>query len=240
MKVSLIIPYYGDRRAQLERSLPFLENQTYPDYEVIFVDDGAKGGLPEFSTVFRYIKLREYTGKIRSPNKAIRLGFAESVGDFIIASQPELLIPYDAVERMVKIANMGRRNVATQYHLTNSQIFQLRNLPGWQQDFDKIKSVVDFASTITPWDYPNILAPTYRTHFSFSGSTRERFQEYLIPDTVEWMMEDCWVHVKELGNGELSVPVDIETYHQEHERVYGRIIEYSARIKRIREALYRG
>ena len=35
----MIIPYYGDRRRQLENSLPFLENQTYSDYEIILVDD---------------------------------------------------------------------------------------------------------------------------------------------------------------------------------------------------------
>jgi len=122
MKVSILIPYYGNRRFQLERSIPFLENQTYPDYELVLMDDG-KSDLPDdlIGKFDRYIQLRVGDVPIRSPNVALRTGFAESDGDFIITSQPELLIPYDAVERMVAEANMNRRNVATQYHLTKKR-----------------------------------------------------------------------------------------------------------------------
>ena len=54
--------------------------------------------------------------------------------------------------------------------------------------------------------------------------------------TNEWLMEDIWVHAKELKAGETAVPIDIEVYHQEHERVYGTRPEYSVRIQRIRDS----
>jgi len=238
MKVSIIIPYFGDRRRQLERSIPLLENQTYKDYEIILVDDGARLGLPKLGKHFRYFKIRADNSPSRCSNKALRYAFAKCRGDFVIFSQPELLIPYDAVEKMVSLSDMSRRNVAVQYHLNIQQIHCLSSIIGWEHDFEKIKSVSNFLTTKTPWGYTNMESQRYRNHFSWSGSTRERFEEYMIPDTEEWGFEDAYVHVKELENREPCLPIDIEVYHQEHERVYGTIPEYSVRIKRIRDSLF--
>jgi len=238
MKVSILIPYYGDRRRQLERSLPFLERQTYPNYETILVDDGSSNLSGLEHRFDKYFALRKGTVPIRSPNNSLRKAFELSDGDFIICSQPELLIPFDAVEKMLSLSNHNRRNVATQYHLTAEALVHLDGVLGWQHDFKKIKSIPGFMSITTPWAYTNINAPTYRNHFSFSGSTRERFEKYLIPQVEEWGMEDVWVYKKEVENGEPCVPIEIETYHQEHDRVYGTIPEYSVRIQRIRNALY--
>ena len=49
MKVSLLLTYYGNRYYQLKRSLPFLLNQTYEDYEIIFLDDGRMEGGEKFT-----------------------------------------------------------------------------------------------------------------------------------------------------------------------------------------------
>ena len=245
IKVSILIPFYGDRYYQLKRSLPFLLNQTHKNYEILLLDDGklmeddrSPGDLFGKGGKIRHIKLREGKVPIRSPNMAIREGYRRSKGDFIITSQPELLIPYNAVEMMVK-GDLERRNVATQYHLTN---YQVNHLFGdgitneWMNDFNKIKSVGDFMATLTPWHYTNLSAPGYRNHFSFSGSTKKRFGEYLVPRTTEWMMEDVWVYAQEMIAEEAAVPIDIEVYHQEHERVYGTRPEYSVRVERIRNS----
>ena len=233
MKVSIIIPFYGDRCHQLERSIPFLDNQIYDDYEVILVDDGANGELPELGEHFKYVFLRDYSEYIRAPNIAIHRGFEESSGDFIIMSQPELLVPYDAIERTLNLSDMDRRNVATQFHLTFQQVNYLKTINGWKDNFDLIKSVPDFWSTTTPWLYINQASPGYRTHFSWSCSTRERFEKFMIPVTEEWGNEDCYVHAREADVGEPSVGLNLEVYHQEHERVYGTRPEYSVRMRRI-------
>lgn len=223
-------------------------NQSYDNYEILLLDDGKQRDedrspedLVEKGGKIRHIKLREGKVPIRSSNMALREGYRFSKGDFIIPSHPELLIPYNAVETMVK-GNFERRNVATQYHLTHIQVNHLFGdgrdgiVSGWMDDFNKIKNLSDFMSTLTPWHYTNFSAPGYRNHFSFCGSTRERFGEYLIPMTEKFMMEDVWVYAQEMIAGEAAVPIDIEVYHQEHERVYGTIPEYSVRIQRIRKS----
>lgn len=245
MKVSILLTFYGDRYHQLKRSLPFLLNQTYEDYEIVFIDDGLMNEkdispkeLLDHPKV-KYFQLREGRLLSRSPNKAIRFGFHNCDGDFIIISQPELLIPYDAVETMITKGNLKRRNVATQYYLTMEQIYYLfgEGLSlNWRNDFNEIKKIHNFMDTMTPWGNTNYTRPEHRSHFSFSGSTRERFEEYMIPDTDEWMYEDAYVHKLELTRKEPSVPIDIDTFHQEHERIYGTKTDRSVRIKRIRES----
>ena len=202
------------------------------------MDDGAGDGLPKLKKPFRCFKIRADNSHSRSPNTALRYGFSKCSGDFIIVGQPELLVPYDAVERMLILSDMSRRNVAVQYHLNAEQVYHLFLMVGWEQDFEKIKFISNFMQTRTPWGYTNAEAPNYRNHFSWSGSIRERFKEYMIPNTEEWGVEDVYVHAKELENGEPCLPIDIEVYHQEHERVYGTIPEYSVRIKRIRASLF--
>lgn len=248
IKVSILIPFYGNRYYQLKRSLPFLLNQSYDNYEILLLDDGKQRdedrslAFPPFNGgKIKHIKLREGKVPIRSSNTSLREGFRLSKGDFIISSQPELLIPHNAVEKMVN-GNFERRNVATQYHLTHIQVNHLFGdgengiASGWMDDFNKIKNLPDFMSTLTPWNYTNFYAPGYRNHFSFCGLTKKRFKEYLIPATDEFMKEDVWVHARELKAGEPAVPIDIEVYHQEHERVYGTRPEYSVRIQRIRDS----
>ena len=243
MKVSILLTFYGDRYYQLKRSLPFLLNQTYEDYEIVFIDDGLMNEqdlspreLLDHPKI-KYFQLRVGRPLPRAPNKALRFGFTNCDGEFIITSQPELLVPYDAVETMVTQGNLERRNVAIQYHLTLEQIHYLFSGDmSWRRDFSKIKKVPNFMDTMTPWGNTNYNRPERRSHFSFSGSTRDRFEEYMIPDTDEWMREDAYVHELERSRKELSVPIDIETFHQEHERVYGTRTDRSLRIKRIRES----
>ena len=42
IKVSILIPFYGNRYYQLKRSLPFLLNQSYDNYEILLLDDGKQ------------------------------------------------------------------------------------------------------------------------------------------------------------------------------------------------------
>lgn len=247
MKVSLLIPFYGNRYYQLKRGLPFLLNQTYKEYEIVFIDDGLmrEGELCPEELLdhpnVKYLQLREGITDIRSPNIAYRHGFYNCDGEFIIVLHPELLIPFDAVETMINEANIKRRNCAIQYHLTHEQVdYLFSNLhTNWKNHFNKIKDIPDFMATVTPWSYTNYHSKGYRNHFSFSGSTRERFEQYMIPETGEWMQEDVFVHALELERGEPCEPIDIEVYHQEHDRVYGTIIQTSERIRRIRESKLR-
>ena len=82
MKVSILVPFYGNRYYQLKRSLPFLLNQSYDNYEILLLDDGklrdedrSPGDLFEKERKIRHIKLREGKMPIRSSNMALREGY---------------------------------------------------------------------------------------------------------------------------------------------------------------------
>ena len=42
MKVSVLIPYYGDRYYQLKRCLPFLLEQIHEDLEILILYGGKR------------------------------------------------------------------------------------------------------------------------------------------------------------------------------------------------------
>jgi hypothetical protein len=137
---------------------------------------------------------------------------------------------------------MRWRCVPIQYCLSHEHAHSLfeKNIPfGWRDDFNKIKRLPDFQATETPWNSPNLVAPTIRNHFSFSGFSRERFEEYLLPDVSEWNYIDAYIVEKENLSKERPFPVDLEIYHLEHERLNPRIEEFSVRIKRIQESRLR-
>ena len=94
----------------------------------------------------------------------------------------------------------------------------------------------DFQATETPWNSLNYHAPTILNHFSFSGFSRERFEEYLLPDVSEWDYIDSYVVEKESRTGENPTYVNLEIYHLEHERLNPTIEETSVRVKRIRKS----
>jgi glycosyltransferase involved in cell wall biosynthesis len=245
MKVSILIPYYGDRYYQLKRCLPFLMSQTHKNFEILVLyggkrqesDRDPRDFLPRSKKV-KFIALREGVVSSRSPNKAFRTGFEQSKGDYIIAGGPELLVPPNALKKMMEVG-LERRCVPIQYHLTDIQAHSLfeKNIPaGWREDFNKIKELSNFQATETPWNSLNYHAPTIRNHFSFAGFSRSRFEEYLLPDVSEWDHIDSFIVEKEQFLGEGPIPADLEIYHLEHERLNPTIEETSVRVQRIRRS----
>ena len=83
MKISVIIPNWNGL-AYLEICLESLKKQTYPDFEVIVVDNGSTDGSVSFikarySSFVRLIELPENTGFDRATN----IGIAQASGEFI-------------------------------------------------------------------------------------------------------------------------------------------------------------
>jgi glycosyltransferase involved in cell wall biosynthesis len=248
MKVSIIVPLYGDRNQfnQIDNGIRCLEYQTNADYEVLIIDDGAHYEFIAPSHKFTYISLRPSGSPPRSPNVAFLEGFNNATGDFIITSHPEILIPNNAIDVMLSKAVMNRRNVPIQYHLSLEQIqsdkfHQILSNP--DNNFDKFKELPDFWITRTPWTYANQYAITQHMHFSFCGQSKKGWMKYkeFLPYTEKWYMEDCWWHEQEKISLDYPNPIDLEIYHQWHPRCYGEInnddVNASARIKRIRGLL---
>jgi GT2 family glycosyltransferase len=83
MKISVIIPNWNGL-TYLETCLESLKKQTYPDFEVIVVDNGSTDGSVSFlkakySSLVRLIELSENTGFDRATN----IGISKAQGEFI-------------------------------------------------------------------------------------------------------------------------------------------------------------
>jgi len=102
MKVSIIIPVYNAEK-YLEECINSAMNQTYPDIEIIVVDDGSTDRSPEI--------LKKYTNKIKIITKkqggvasARNAGIKIATGDWIkLLDNDDVLYP-NAVEDLIKEA----------------------------------------------------------------------------------------------------------------------------------------
>jgi len=213
MKVSILVSHSANRYHQLERSLFFLEHQTYPNYEVWIMDDGSDG-IPKIrrKDIINYRRLRPKWSTPRSPNTAFRLGYEMSNGSFVILMNSEHIIPLDAVEVMVKRGAQDRRNVPIQYHLSRRQLREIDKMSTTKVSAELhsvMKFLPNFFDTRTPWGYTNSDAKYHREHFfAFSGQARRAWDKIgFLPDTEEWLMPQ---------EETPPVPIEIEIYHQTH------------------------
>ena len=92
MKVSIIIPVYNKLSMTLD-CLNDLMMTSYPDFEIILVDDGSKE--PIFSTIkkiFPTIKVLKNEKNLGFA-KAVNKGIKESVGDLVLLLNNDIRLP---------------------------------------------------------------------------------------------------------------------------------------------------
>lgn len=230
MKVSILIAYYN-RPKQLNRTLWLYDHQTYPDVEVVIVDDGSTTHLE------RGTLIRPLGSAPRSPNTALRYAYSQCSGDFIIIGGPEIMAPMNAVETMLAKGDMSRRNVPILYYLAwNHHLYTVN----WQADLNNLKQLHDFGVVAGEHGYTNFDSPHMFNHAGFSGATREVWEKMdpFLLDTEDWGRTDSYWHEKEMAMSLLPHHLpEIEVYHQWHEIIHGgNIPQYSHKIKQIRKA----
>ena len=237
-KVSILIPYYGNRLEQLKRTLFMLEHQTYKNYDVWIVDDGSNHQAEIFNLInphkqFYYSRIRGVGSPPRSTNSALRFGYENCTSDFVVVTSPEILIPFNAIEMLVTNGIPNRRNVPILYKLSLEQQRMIDTV-AWKYDLSKLKDLPNFwQEENIPGGFFNNEAKQNRTHGGFVGQSREGWERYgFLPDTEEWGQSDSYWHVEELKLGEPAMPIDFEVYHQWHERIDGQ--QMSVRLKRMR------
>ena len=98
--VSIIIPCYNSKR-WVQEAIESCLDQTYPNVEIIVVDDGSTDGSLE--VLRRYLpRIRLETGPNRGGNSARNRGFALSSGEYIQYLDADDYLEADKIARQVR------------------------------------------------------------------------------------------------------------------------------------------
>jgi len=107
--VSIIIPCYNCER-WVQQAVESCLNQTYPNIEIIVVDDGSTDGSRE---VLRHFvpRIRLETGPNRGGNSARNRGFAHSTGEYIQYLDADDYLEPEKIARQVRFLERTKADV---------------------------------------------------------------------------------------------------------------------------------
>lgn len=236
------MPYFGDRLELLKRSLYMLDHQTIKDnFEVLLLNDGGDINVNQFFSglslnkmTLRYIPIRTRSdAKWRTPGYALKKGYAECNGDFVIVTSPEIIVPYNALEIMME-GDTTTLNVPALYKLSKAQQAYIDQID-WKHRLDNLTGMNGFWTEETaPGGWFNQEAKHNYHHGGFVGATRAVWDQIgIVPPDPESTETDSYWHKRLM---ELNQPVhrlDLEVYHQWHPRKDAP--EQSVRIRRLNE-----
>ncbi|MBP1912520.1 glycosyltransferase [Thermococcus stetteri] len=100
-KVSVIIPAYneGERcRSAIEAALA----QDYPDFEVIFVDDGSTDNTYDIASSILNPRLKVFRIEHGGKAKALNFGLSKASGEIIVTTDADSVLEKDAVKELVR------------------------------------------------------------------------------------------------------------------------------------------
>ena len=105
-KVSIIIPCYNEETEPLEKCIVASCDNSYPNKEIIVIDDGSKN-KESWETIerlqkkykFKAIKFKENKGK----RQAMTVGFKEATGEFLITMDSDsIIVNGDSIRELIK------------------------------------------------------------------------------------------------------------------------------------------
>ncbi len=111
-KISIVIPAFNEEKT-IESILDRLESVDFGDIqkEIIIVDDGSKDGtaliLKKYQDKYKVIRHQINSGK----GAAVRAGFKEASGDFIVVQDADLEYDPKDIKRMVDYAREKKADV---------------------------------------------------------------------------------------------------------------------------------
>lgn len=115
-KVTVIIPNYNGKK-YLKDCLDAMEKQSFPDFEVLLVDNGSDDGSQEYVEKeypwVRLISLSENTGFCGAVNQGIQ----NSTGPFVILLNNDTIADRNFVEELVKAIEKRNRAFSCQAKL---------------------------------------------------------------------------------------------------------------------------
>ena len=117
MKLSIIIPVYNVRR-WLEDTVKSVRNQTFRDFELILVDDGASDGSGELCDAFAAAddRIRVIHQENAGVSAARNAGLDAARGEYIGWVDSDDIIEADMYERLVQLAESHNAEIVQCQH----------------------------------------------------------------------------------------------------------------------------
>lgn len=115
-RVSIIVPAYNAEKT-LAQCLEACQRQTYPDVEIIVVDDGSTDNTPSIAQSFGIHCFRQEN---QGPAAARNRGAGEACGDILAFTDADCVPAVDWVERLVEGFGEGIVAVGGTYGIVNS------------------------------------------------------------------------------------------------------------------------
>ncbi len=101
-KVSVIVPAFNEE-VNAVRTVDYLLKSTYPDIEVIFVDDGSKDNTFEKvnSTFLNNPKVKVLTKPNGGKAAALNFGIEYATGEILVCIDADTILPAEAIAKMI-------------------------------------------------------------------------------------------------------------------------------------------
>jgi biofilm PGA synthesis N-glycosyltransferase PgaC len=109
MKVSVIIPTYNEASV-IEDCLKSLEKQTYPDFEVIVVDDGSNDNTSQKLQGSKIQNLKILNQDHEGPGAARNFGAKHAKGEILVFVDADMTFDRNFLKMLVKPIISGKTN----------------------------------------------------------------------------------------------------------------------------------
>jgi peptidoglycan-N-acetylglucosamine deacetylase len=189
--ISIIVPAYNEEMNAVE-SVRSLLNQDYPNFEILFIDDGSKDNTYNVvKEAFKdSLRVKVFTKPNGGKASALNFGIAQSKNDFVVGIDADTQLVPEALTELLKAfsdANVGA--VAGNVQVGN----QVNILTRWQaveyttaQNFDRM--AFDVLNCITV--VPGAIGGFRRTAIQEAGGF-----------TTDTLAEDCDLTIRILRKG---------------------------------------
>lgn len=100
-KVSVIIPAFNEEKS-IAKTIHSILKSDYPDFEVIFVDDGSKDKTLELAKEIKDSRLRFYHKKNGGKASALNYGIARAKGKIVFTMDADTFVDEQSMKNMVR------------------------------------------------------------------------------------------------------------------------------------------
>jgi cellulose synthase/poly-beta-1,6-N-acetylglucosamine synthase-like glycosyltransferase/peptidoglycan/xylan/chitin deacetylase (PgdA/CDA1 family)/spore germination protein YaaH len=180
-KVSVIVPAYNEELNAI-RTVEYLLKTEYPDFEIIFVDDGSKDSTYEkvLNAFADNAQVRVFTKPNGGKAAALNFGISRAAGQIMVCIDADTMLPPDAIPRLIPyFADEKTGAVAGNVRVANT----INMITHWQsieyttsQNFDR-----------RAFDYVNSILVVPGAIGAFRKEALEAIQGF----TTDTLAEDC-------------------------------------------------